>query len=107
MSIILYYNPTCGNCARKAQRTSSLDWLNRVQVSAEDSSIGQVPPGEIVVLHNETQRVLTGIDATRMICLNIPAYWIYGIALSIPSIRRMFAKGNVRCDDDTCAIHVE
>ncbi len=74
MSITLHYNATCGDCARKAQQTAKLDWLNRVRISIEDSPIGEVPRGEIVVVENATQKVYTGVYATRI----IPAYFLYG-----------------------------
>ena len=61
MSITLHYNATCGDCARKAQQTANLDWLNRVQISTEDSPIGQVPRGQIIVVENATQKVFTGV----------------------------------------------
>ena len=69
MIITLYYNPTCDKCTRKARQTAKLDWLNRVRISTEDSPIGKVPIGVIVVVEEETQRVYTGVYATRMICM--------------------------------------
>ena len=104
MSITLHYNATCGDCARKAQRTSRLDWLNRVRVSTEESPIGQVPPGELVVVENATQKVYTGVYAIRMICLQVPMYFIYGLVLFIPPIRNIVDQGKQGCNGDACQI---
>ena len=104
MSITLHYNATCGDCARKAQQTANLDWLNRVQISTEDSPIGQVPRGQIIVVENATQKVFTGVYATRMICLQVPVYFLYGLVLFIPPIRNIFAKGMQDCNGDACQV---
>ena len=104
MSITLYYNVSCPDCERKANRTVKLDWLNRVKVSTEDSPVGEVPKGEIVVVDNSANRVFTGIYATRMICMQVPAYFLYGLALYIPPIRNLFAQENPGCNGDACQI---
>ncbi len=104
MSITLHYNATCGDCARKAHWTAKLDWLNRVRISTEDSPIGEVPRGEIVVVENANQKVYTGVYATRMICMQVPAYFIYGLALFIPPIRNNVDKGKQGCNGDACQI---
>ena len=104
MSITLHYNATCGDCARKAQQTAKLDWLNRVRISTEDSPIGQVPRGQIIVVDNTSQRVFTGIYATRIICMQVPAYFVYGLALFIPPIRNIFDKGMQDCNGDACQV---
>ena len=49
MGVTLFYNAECPDCARQANRTAGLDWLRRVRISTDDSPIGQVPRGEIVV----------------------------------------------------------
>lgn len=104
MSITLHYNSTCGDCARKAQQTAKLDWLNRVRISTEDSPIGEVPRGVIVVVEDETQKIYTGVYATRMICMQVPAYFLYGPALFIPVIRNIADKGKQGCNGDACEI---
>ena len=65
MGVTLFYNADCPNCARQAKRTARLDWLSRVRISTDDSPIGPVPRGEIVVADDESQRVFTGFYATR------------------------------------------
>ncbi len=104
MGITLYYNADCADCTRKATRTAKLDWLGRVNVSTDTSPIGEVPKGEIVVVDDVTQRVYTGIYATRAICLRVPAYFLYGLALYVSPIRRLFAKDDPGCDGDACEI---
>ena len=109
MSITLHYNSFCDDCARKARQTAKLDWLNRIKISTEDSPIGKVPRGQIVVVENATQKVYTGIYATRMICMQVPAYLLYGLALSIPPIRNIADKGNPDngnqgCNGDACQV---
>ena len=107
MTITLHYNAACLDCERKANRTSRLDWLNRVQFSTENSPIGQVAKGETVVVDNSSGKTFTGIYATRNICLNVPAYFPYGLILYIPPIRNLFAKSQTGCDGDACQIAAE
>lgn len=107
MSIILHYNGGCSDCARKASRTAKLDWFKRVRVSIEDSPIGEVAKGEIVVVEDSSGQVHTGIYATRSICMNVPAYLLYGLVLYVPMIRNLFAKGQRGCDGDACAVSVD
>ena len=102
MIITLHYNPTCDKCTRKARQTAKLDWLNRVRISTEVSPIGEVARGVIVVVEEETQRVYTGVYATRMVCMQIPAYFLYGLLLFIPPFRNIADKGNQGCNGDAC-----
>ena len=104
MGVTLYYNAACGYCRRQAKRTSKFDWLRRVRMSTDQSPIGQVPRGEIVVVDEESKKVYTGIYATRAICMRVPIYFLYGLALYIPPIRNMLAKGEQGCDGDACEI---
>lgn len=104
MGITLYYNADCSDCARLASRTRKLDWLGRIEFSTVDSPIGPVPRGEIVVVDNSTDKVFTGIYATRMICLQVPAFTWAGLALYIPPIRNHFGRKNPGCNGDACEI---
>ena len=104
MAITLYYNPDCADCERKADRTAKFDWLSRVKISTERSPIGHVPKGEIVVVDEATQKVYTGIFATRSISMRVPAYFLYGLALYLAPIRNIFADGKPGCDGDACEI---
>ncbi len=107
MSITLYYNAACPECERKANRTARLDWLNRVRISTRISPIGKVPLGDIVVEDNANNLVFTGIYATRAICLNVPAYFLYGLALYIPPVRNLFARASARCEGGACNLDAE
>lgn len=104
MSITLYYNADCSDCARLASRTRKLDWLDRIEFSTVDSPIGPVPAGEIVVVESKTQRTFTGIYATRMTCLQVPAYVLAGLALYNPPIRKFFGRKKPGCNGDACEI---
>ena len=83
MTIRLHYNPDCPVCARRAQRTARLDWLGRVELSTEESPLGKVPPGEIVVVEGNSGRAFSGIRATRKLCLQIPILFPYGLVLHL------------------------
>ena len=104
MGITLYYNADCSDCARLGARTRKLDWLGRVEFSTVDSPVGPVPRGEIVVVAPKTQKIFTGIYATRMICLQVPAYVLAGLALYVPPIRNHFGRKKPGCNGDACEI---
>lgn len=103
-SITLHYNPECSACARQAQLTASLDWLGRVALSTADSPIGAVPKGRIVVVDARDERVFTGIFATRKICLQVPLFFLYGLLLFVPPLRRLAGGNDPGCDGDACEI---
>ena len=104
MGVTLFYNADCPDCARQAERTTRLDWLRRVRVSTDDSPIGRVPRGEIVVVDDDTGRVFTGVYATRAICMRVPAYMPYGLALHIPPFRWIAGRGRKGCNGDACEV---
>ena len=101
MGVTLFYNAECPDCARQGRRTARLDWLRRVRISTDDSPIGPVPRGEIVVVH-DAGKVFTGVYATRAVCMQVPAYLLYGLALHIPLIRWIAGRGNPGCNGDAC-----
>ena len=103
MGVTLFYNAECADCARQAKRTARLDWLRRVRISTDDSPIGPVPRGEIVVV-DDTQKVFTGVYATRAVCMQVPAYLPYGLVLHIPLFRRIAGRDNQGCSSDACEI---
>lgn len=104
MGITLYYNSGCSDCARLASRTRKLDWLGRIDFSTLDSPIGPVPRGEIVVVNPKTEKVFTGIYATRIICLQVPAFVLGGLALYVPPIRKHYVRKKPGCNGDACEI---
>ncbi len=104
MAVTLYYNAECPDCERQARRTEKLDWLGRVAVATEDSPIGAVPAGEIVVVDNRTDKIFTGIYATRAVSMQVSAYLLYGLLLYIPPIRQVFGRKKPGCNGDACEI---
>lgn len=103
MGVTLFYNAGCLDCARRAQRTDRLDWLRRVRISTDDSPIGPVPRGEIVVV-DDSGSVFAGVYATRAVCMQVPAYMPYGLLLHIPLVRRVADGGKPGCNGDACEV---
>ena len=56
MTVSLYYNPRCPDCVRQATLTARMDWLGRVELRTDNSPLGAVPVGEIVVVEKESSR---------------------------------------------------
>ena len=67
MTVALFYNPRCPDCVRQAALTARMDWLNRVELRTDDSPLGEVPVGEIVVVDKQRSKVFTGVYATRQV----------------------------------------
>ena len=88
MGIALHYNPDCPDCVRRAHRTARLDWLGRVELRTDESPLGRVPAGEIVVVDKRSGRTHAGIHATRKVCLQIPLFFLYGLVLCLLPGRR-------------------
>ena len=105
VTISLYYNPSCPDCARQAARTARLDWLRRVELRTDESPLGAVPVGEIVVVEKGSARAFTGIYATRKVCLQVPLLLpYYGLALFLPPIRAIAGRGKPGYNGDACEI---
>ena len=103
-AITLHYNPGCASCSRQALRTARLDWLGRIALSTASSPLGEVPKGQIVVVDARGKRVFSGIYATRKICLQVPLFLLYGLALYLPPIRRLAGGDNQDCNGDACEV---
>ncbi len=104
MTLSLFYNARCPDCVRQARLTALMDWLDRVELRTDDSPLGEVPVGEIVVVERESARAFTGVYAIRKVCLQVPIFFLYGLALYLPPIRALFAKGKPGCNGDACEI---
>ena len=104
MGILLFYNADCPRCARQAARTCRMDWLNRVETRTDESPLGEVPVGEIVVIDTDSRRVFTGALATRKVCLQIPLLLPLGFILYLPPILRMVGRDKIGCDGEVCEI---
>lgn len=75
--IRLYHNQNCSDCARLARLTQALDWLDRVEISTEVPPTGALGLGEIAVQELRSGEVFLGIAATRAVCRQVPAYFLY------------------------------
>lgn len=103
-AIDLYYNEDCADCARLARWTARFDWFGRVNLRTDESPIGPVPKGEIVVVDRRSGETFTGIYATRKVSLQVPAYFLYGLLLYVPPIRRLAAGSKPGCNGDACEV---
>ena len=70
----------------------------------DDSPLGEVPVGEIVVVEKQSSRAFTGVYATRKVCLQVPLFFLYGLALYLPPVRALFGRDKQGCNGDACAI---
>ena len=104
MTVSLFYNAKCPDCVRQARVTARLDWLGRVELRTDDSPLGAVPVGEIVVVEKRSGRAFTGVYATRKLCLQIPLFLLYGLALHLPPVRMMSGRNKQGCNGDACEI---
>ena len=104
MAIALFYNANCPDCVRQAKRTARLDCLGRVELRTDDSPLGAVPVGEIVVVEKRSRRTFTGVYATRKVCLQVPVLLPYGLALYLPPLRDMVGRDKPGCNGDACEI---
>ncbi len=102
MGIRLYYNANCSDCVRQAARTGRLDWLDRVELRTDESPLGVVPIGEIVVIETKNNRIFTGVFATRKVCLQIPLLLPYGLVLFLPPILKFAGRKKTGCNGDAC-----
>ena len=104
MGIRLYYNENCSECVRQAVRTSRIDWLSRVELRTDESPLGVVPMGEIVVAEMKNNRIFIGIFATRKVCLQIPLMLPYDLVLFLPPILKIAGQKKMGCNGDACEI---
>ena len=104
MTVSLFYNPRCPDCVRQARLTARMDWLGRVELRTDDSPLGEVPVGEIVVVEKEGSRTFTGVYATRKVCLQVPLFFLYGLALYLVPVRFLFGREKQGCNGDACEI---
>ena len=104
MAVSLFYNAKCSDCVRQAALTARMDWFGRVELRTDDSPLGTVPVGEIVVVEKESSRAFTGVYATRKVCLQVPLFFPWGLALCLPSVRALFGRDKQGCNGDACEI---
>jgi hypothetical protein len=92
-TVRLYYDADCAKCARLAQRAKKLDWFNRVELSTAPPPVGEpLPLGQIVVEDFRCGCFDRGVMAVRHLCLQIPAFYVFGLLLYLPAVRRWLAR---------------
>jgi len=101
----LYHHKDCPECAKQAALTRKLDWLNRIRVSTEIPPTGELEKGEIVLISDDNKAYTKGY-AVRKICLNVPAYFLYGLLLFLPPVLNAASKGKAGCNGDACEIGI-
>ena len=104
MGIRVYFNEDCPDCVRRAARTNRLDWLNRIDLRTDESPLGKVPVGDIVVVDEGNRRIFTGVFATRKVCLNIPVLYLFGLVLYVPLVQSIVGRNKAGCNGDECEI---
>ncbi|MDD9990270.1 MAG: hypothetical protein OXP75_00565 [Rhodospirillales bacterium] len=104
MTVSLFYNPRCPDCVRQAKLTARMDWLGRVELRTDESPLGEVPVGAIVVVEKESTRAFTGVYATRKVCLQVPLLFLYGLVLYLPPLRILLGRDKQGCNGDACEI---
>lgn len=100
----MFYNADCPICVRKARRTARFDWFGRVELMTSGSPAGTVPAGEIVVVDRRREKLLTGIYATRTVCLHVPAFFVFGLLLQIPFVRKALDRQGDGCRGRICTL---
>ncbi len=100
--IRLYRNPECAKCARYSRTHHRLDWLNRFEDTTDVPSTGPLKMGEIAVQDLKTGETLRGVECLKLLCRNIPAYWLFIPFLHLPPVRRAVEREIGGCDDGSC-----
>ena len=104
MTVALFYNPRCPDCVRQASLTARMDCLGGVELRTDASPLGKVPVGEIVVVDKQGSRAFTGDYATRKVCLQVPLFFLYGLALYLSPVRALFGRDKQGCNGDACEV---
>ena len=81
-----------------------MDWFGRIELSTDDSPLGEVPIGKIVVVDKQQNKVFTGIYATRKVCLQVPVFFLFGLLLYLPAIQKIMGNAGQECNGDACEI---
>jgi hypothetical protein len=103
-AIRLYRHPECERCAGYARMHHSLDWLNRFEDSTQTPADGPLRVGEIAVQDLRKGVVLRGIACFRLLCKQVPAYWLLLPLTYLPPVRRRIEKDICGCLDGACEI---
>jgi hypothetical protein len=97
-TVRLHYNAHCAASTRLAQRAKKLDWFDRVELSTATPRVGDpVPPGQIVTEDFRCGCFDRGVYAVRHLCMQIPAFFVFGLLLYLPAVRRWLARKQIAC----------
>lgn len=88
-AVRVYRNPDCPKCASYARWHERLDWLGRVETSAQTPP-GHAPlhRGEVIVGDLRDGRLHEGADGFALLARQVPAYWPILAVLPIPAVRK-------------------
>lgn len=100
----LHSSVACPNCVRKARRTARFDWFGRVELLTRGSPTGTVSAGEIVVVDRRRGQLLTGIYATRKVCLHVPAFLVFGLLPQVPFVWKAVDRHGAGCRGRVCTL---
>jgi hypothetical protein len=102
--IVIYRHPECGKCARMARVHRLFDWFSRVAVVITTPPTGPLQMGEIIVEDLSTGRFLAGVEGLKLICRQIPLYWLLLPLLRIPAVRARADRETRGCTSGSCQI---
>lgn len=103
-SIVIYRHPECGKCARIARLHRLFDWFNRVAVVTTTPPGGPLQMGEIIVEDLATRQFLTGAEGLKLICRQIPLYWLALPLFWIPAVRARADREARGCTNGSCQV---
>ena len=75
-----------------------------IELRTDTSPLGELPVGKIVVVDQQSRRTFTGVYATRKVCLRIPVFFLYGLLLYLPPIRKRAGGLQPGCNGDACEV---
>ena len=101
-AILLYRNPDCARCARLSRIHRALDWLNRFEDTTSPPPAGALGLGEIAVQDLASGQTLQGVEFFRLLCRNIPAYWLFLPLLHLAPFRRYVERQVGGCGGTSC-----
>ena len=84
----IHRNPHCAKCAGYARMHQRLDWLDRIEDSTASPWPRSLRMGEVVVEDLRDGRLHAGADGMRLLCRNVPAYWLVLPLFALGAFRR-------------------
>jgi hypothetical protein len=80
------------------------DWFSRVAVVTTTPPTGSLQMGEIIVEDLSTGRFSAGVKGLKLICRQIPLYWLVLPLLWIPAVRARADREARGCTNASCQI---